>query len=107
MTDSEKIIRVQKLLNNDPRADQATVTIYLEAAKDTLLETVYPFGVPAGVDGVPSYHEGDQCELAARYFSRQGGMGETVHLENGIHRHWDTPDDADILRRVIPYGKVL
>lgn len=107
MTDSEKIIRVQQLLGNDPRADMQTVSYYLEIANDSLLSAMYPFGVPAGVSGVPSYHEGDQCELAARYFAREGGLGEIVHLENGIHRHWDSPDDADIRNRIIPYGKVL
>ena len=107
MTDAEKIIRMQNWLGNDPRATQQTCAAYLSAANEALLEAMYPFGIPSGVTGVPSRHEGLQCELAARYFARQGGLGESVHLENGIHRHWDSPDDADILNKVIPYGKVL
>jgi len=107
MTDAEKIIRVQQWLGNDPRADGRSIMIYLAAANEALLEAMYPFGVPSGVTGVPSTHVGLQCELAARYFARQGGLGETVHLENGIHRHWASPDDADLLNKVIPYGKVL
>lgn len=107
MTDSEMKTRVQTLLGGDVRADEPTVTAYLAIAKDTLLNTLYPFGVPEGVSGVPSAYEGVQCELAARYFARQGGLGEIQHIENGIHRNWYSSDDRDLLSRVVPYGKVL
>ena len=107
MTDNEKIARVQVLLGNDARADSTTITAYLAIAADSLLDHLYPFGVPSDVSGVPSAYEGVQCELAARYFARRGGLGETFHIENGIHRDWYSSDDRDLLSRVVPYGKVM
>ena len=107
MTDSDKIVRVQVLLGEDVRATSSVVTSYIGIAQDTVLNTLYPFGIPETVTSVPTQYEGLQCELAARYFARQGGLGETVHLENGVHRHWDSPDDVDLLCKIIPYGKVL
>lgn len=106
MTETGMIKRVLTFLDNDPRATHDLILEYLAAAGDTVLSVRYPLGVPDEDMAVPAKYHGIQCELAARYFARTGGLGETVHLENGIHRHWDSPDDRDILDRITPIGKV-
>lgn len=107
MTTNQKIKRVQTLLMNDETADDTTVAEYLDMSKETVLLTLYPFGIPDEVDEVPTKYETVQCELAARYFARRGGLGETMHIENGIHRDWYSSDDRDVLAKIVPYAKVL
>lgn len=108
MTEADRITRVQVLLMNDELATEAVVREYLSAAKDDVLEEMYAIvgKVPDDVTDIPPMYHSLQCELAARYFARRGGLGETVHLENGVHRHYATTDDREILNRIIPYAKV-
>lgn len=107
MTNVQKIKRVQTLLVDDATATDNTVAEYLEMAKETVLSTMYPFGIPDGVYEVPALYEGVQCELAARFFARRGGLGETLHIENGIHRDWYSSDDREILAKIVPFAKVV
>lgn len=108
MTDAQRIARVKSYFDaNTEGLTDEVASAYLADAKDALLNTLYPFEAHYPADAeVPGRYEGLWCELAARYFSRKGGLGEQVHLENGIHRHWTSSDDSDLLRRVVPYAIV-
>lgn len=106
MTDIEKIVTVQTLVENDEAATDALVSVYLSSAKAAILRRLYPFGIPQDAD-VPNLYEISQCELAARYFLRRGAQGETAHNENGIQRTYGSVNDEDILREVMPYGRVF
>lgn len=106
MTLSEKIANVKERVNHDKRATDALIAIYLEDAKDAIFKERYPFGVPTDITEVPSKYEVIQCKLAARYFLRQSIEGQTVAIENGIHKHYQSPDDADLLKRVIQVIKI-
>ena len=106
MTDEERIARVKSYFDADA-LDDDTASAYLAIAKDTVLDQLYSFAALYPEDAeVPAKYEGAWCELAARYFSRKGGLGEQMHLENGIHRHWYSSDDRDLLSRIIPYASV-
>lgn len=107
MTLEQKIKRVQTLLADDATATDSTVAEYLDMAKETVLTTMYPFGIPDAVFDVPGQYEGIQCELAARFFVRRGGLGETLHIENGIHRDWYSSDDREVLAKITPFAKVV
>lgn len=108
MTQSEMITNVQVLCQNDPEATDGLVTMYLSQAEATLLNHLYrAYGaVPEGAT-LPTINQHDQCELAARYFLRRGGQGEVAHSENGVNRTYGSVDDQDILRRVMPYARVM
>lgn len=108
MTQSEKIINVQTLVQNDPKATDGVVSVYLSQAEKTLLNCLYrAYGtVPEGAT-LPPINEWDQVELASRYFLRRGGQGEDAHNENGVNRTYGSVDDQDILRRIMPYAKVM
>lgn len=107
MTEADRITRVQTLLMNDETATDAVVREYLSAAKDDVLAELYSLvGLPDGEPDVPFVYQGLQCELAARYFARRGGLAENQHIENGIHRSYQTSDDREILNRITPYAKV-
>ena len=106
MTTAEKIQNVKTRVGNIPEADDALIAVYLEDAKDAILKQRYPFGVPESVVDVPQKYEVIQCKLAHRYFLRQGIEGQQVSIENGIHKHYDSPDDEDLLKQIIQIAKV-
>ncbi len=105
MTTAEKIERVRTLLGEEVEVTDATVNEYLSMAFDRVLHTRYPFSVPEDYD-IDQYAD-VQCELAARLFVRKGGLGETMHNENGINRTWYSSDDRELLSTVTPFAKVV
>ena len=108
MTDQEKISTVQVLVENDPTATDAVVTVYLAKAESAILRRLYPYGIPSTVtDSIPEKYELLQCELASRYFLKRGAEGEYIHDENGTNRHYGSVNDEDLLGEVVPYAKVI
>lgn len=106
MTNAEKIANVQKRLGNIKEATNELIAVYLDDAKDAIFKQRYPFGVPETVTDVPKKYEVIQCKLAARYFLRQGIEGQNVSIENGIHKHFPTVDDEDLLKQIIQIARV-
>lgn len=106
MTTEEKIINVRQRANNDPQATDALIAVYLEDAKDAILKQRYPFGVPEAVTDVPAKYEVIQCKLAHRYFLRQNIDGQLISVENGIHKHYESADDMDLLKQIMQVCKV-
>lgn len=105
MTTADKIARVQVLVDNDPDATTALVTVYLDEAEKMIYTRLYPFGLPTA-PSVPTLYEGIQCQLAARYFLRRGAEGEISHNENGINRTYGSVEDSDLLNQVIQIAKI-
>lgn len=103
---AEKINRVKTLLGNEVEAEDAMIEEYLSIALDDILNTRYPWGIPEEYD-IGTRYDNIQCILAARYFARNGGLGETLHNENGINRAWYSSDDREILAKVTPLAKVV
>ena len=106
MTTAEKIKNVQDRAGNVPEATDALIALYLDDAKDAILQQRYPFGVPEKVNDIPHRYDILQCRLAHRYFLRQNIEGQSVSIENGIHKHFDSVDDEDLLKQVIQVAKV-
>ena len=106
MTQAEKITRVKTLLDNDPQATDSLVTVFLADANDTILNRIYPFGIPSEITEVPDRYVSFQCRLAQRYFLRRGAEGEIAHDENGVNRTYQSVNDEDILRNIIQVAKV-
>lgn len=106
MTLAEKIALVQTLVENDPAATTAVVTVYLLDAEAAIFNRMYPFGQPSTVTAVPSRYERLQCKLAMRYFLRRGAEGEKAHNENGINRTYGSVNDEDLLAEVMQVAKV-
>lgn len=107
MTDSVKIEWVKGLLQNDPQATDDLVSGYLSMAESRILNAMDPLGVLGSECALPEKYDNIQCELAARYFSRRGGLGEISHSENGISRTYESSTDKDLLSFVTPYAKVM
>ena len=105
MTQQEAINIVQTLLENDTAATDALVGIYLDDAEAAILRRLYPFG-DISEQTIPAIYEMLWCKLAVRYFLRRGAEGEYIHDENGINRHYSSPNDEDLLKEVTPYAWV-
>lgn len=90
----------------DNNATEAMMLVYLEKAKGVILRRLDPLGVVKPAD-VPDIYAMLQCELAARYYYRQGGEGEMAHSENGVNRTYGSVNDEDLLREIMPYVKVV
>jgi hypothetical protein len=58
-------------------------------------------------DEVEPAYEVTQVQSVVNGFTQRGMEGETVSVENGIHRHFSFPDMVRYIRaNVIPYAKV-
>ena len=100
MNKAEKIANIQARVD-DNRATDALVGVLLDDAAEAIFQRMYPFGVPASVTAVPTRYERLQLRLAERYFYRIGSQGESVHIENGIHTHFGSVNDADLLQEIM------
>ena len=106
MTDAEKIAMTKVYCENDPTATDEVLTVYLTLAKNKMLERLFPFDTTKDGGDIPSRYDTIQCELAGRYFLRQGGQAEINHEENGVNRAYSSVEDEDILSRLTPFAKV-
>lgn len=106
MTDEQKLAIVKVYCENDPKATNEVLLVYLQMAQHKMLERLYPFDSSRDVSDIPSRYEMIQCELAGRYFLRQGGQAETSHEENGVNRTYGNVEDEDILSRLTPFAKI-
>lgn len=106
MTTAEKIARVQTLVDSDSSATDSLVTILLDEAEKAILNRIYPFGVPTNAT-MPTRYESIQCRLAQRYFLRRGAEGEIAHHENGVNRTYDSVDDEDLFKTIVPIAKAI
>lgn len=101
MTPEEKIATVRELVNSE-EATTSLVSTLLKKAEYAIRSRMYPIRLPQNMEfSVPEQYEFLQCDLAARYFLRRGGEGETLHSENGIDRHYASVNDEDLLSEVI------
>lgn len=106
MKKADKIARVKTLLDNDAQATDSLITIFLDDAESAILNRIYPFGIPEDAE-LPLRYENIQCKLAQRYFLRRGAEGEIVHNENGVNRTYDSVDDEDLFKTIVPIAKAI
>jgi len=104
MTEAQKKTYIQALLGNDSEATDALVTVYLDLAKNAILNRLYPFGIPTTVTNVPARYETLQCEYVRNQFLKRGAEGETIHNENGVNRTYQSEDS--LLKTITPIAKV-
>ena len=86
--------------------DSDVLSTYLLLAKDVVLQKAYPFrDYP---EEFPSRYDAIHVEVAAYMLNKRGAEGETVHLENGVSRHWeDGSIPPSLLRRIVPNAGML
>ena len=87
--------------------DEEVLSEYLRWAEQVVLNRLYPFGYDEGTKLPARYYS--VCERIAVYFyNKDGAEGEKVHLENGIHRHYETGDvPPTLLTEITPYVSIF
>ena len=105
MTANEKLDMVKTIMGTDAPSD-AEITSYLSAAKSEILSWRYSYAASIP-DEVPAEYEMTQVQAVVNGFTQRGNEGETVSVENGIHRHFAYSDMVRYIRaNVIPIARV-
>ena len=106
MTTEEKLAMVKTIMGGDAPDDE-TITSYLTLAKSEILQWRYSYNPDAMPEDVEPAYEITQVQAVVNGFTQRGMEGETVSVENGIHRHFDFTDMTRYIRQnVIAYAKV-
>ena len=80
----------------DVTDDDATLSAYLDMAKWEIMNRLYPYADGIENMELPKRYAMRQITIAAFLLNKRGAEGQTVHLENGIHRHYgfnNVPED--------------
>lgn len=110
MTDAQKLITLQTLLEDGgdvPSEDK--LNTYLSVAAGEILAWQYHLvgGVPADVTEVPPRYEGTQIYAVVVGYTHAGSEGQSVHIENGVHRHFSYDDMLGYIHNnVLPLVRV-
>lgn len=96
---------ISGIIGKEVTEADADIAAYLTIAQDKVMARLYPFGTK--LTEVPEQYQTVQAELAARLYLRAGAEGQTVSVENGVHRHFQSVNDEDILQRLTPHAKLL
>lgn len=92
-------------------AAPALVDVYLAQAEEAIIDRLYPWANDNDANEVRSLPKKYEklCEQIAIYLvNKQGAEGQLIHMENGIHRHYETGDIPDsMLARVVPLCRVI
>ena len=106
MTTEEKLAMVKTIMGGDAPDDE-TIETYLTLAKSEILNWRYSYNPDAMPEDVEPAYEITQVQAVVNGFTQRGMEGETISVENGIHRHFDFTDMTRYIRQnVIAYAKV-
>ena len=98
--------KIEMLKQMTGETDEGLLSTYLTLAQQVVFENAYPYGNYP--ETMPTQYDGVQIEIAAYMINKRGAEGETVHLENGVSRHWeDGGVSPSLLRRIVPYVGIL
>lgn len=111
MTDAQKLITVQTLIEDGSgyMPSDETLNTYIQVAGNEILAWMYHLvgGVPEDVTEVPSRYEGIQIYAVVVGWTHAGAEGQTVSIENGVHRHFSYVDMLDYIHNnVLPIVRV-
>jgi hypothetical protein len=111
MTDTEKLNSIKILLEDGSgyMPTDETLTEYITLAKKEILAWMYHLvgGVPDAVTEVPAKYETIQIYSVIAGWTHAGAEGQTVSIENGVHRHFSYVDMLDYIHNnVLPYVRV-
>lgn len=106
MTVDEKLAIVKTILGPDAPDDE-TIMSYLMLAKTEILQWRYSYNPQAMPEEVPAAYEMTQIYAVVNGFTQRGVEGQSVSIENGIHRHFDYSDMVRYIRgNVIALAKL-
>lgn len=82
--------------------------VYLELARQKVLNRMYPFREDFDGLEVPTKYESIQIKVANYMLNKRGAEGQIQHIENGIHRNYGAADIPDgMLAEIVPYCQAI
>jgi hypothetical protein len=111
MTDSQKLTTVKTLIEDGSgyMPSDETLNTYISIAGNEILAWMYHLvgGVPDDVTEVPSRYESVQIYAVIAGWTHAGAEGQSVSIENGVHRHFAYADMLDYIHNnVLPIVRV-
>ena len=98
MTTAEKLEMVKTIMGSDA-PDDTTIEKYLTLAKTEILQWRFSFNLDEMPEDVPAAYEMTQVYAVVNGFTQRGLEGQSVSIENGIHRHFDFTDMVRYIRQ--------
>ena len=84
MTIEQKVEYMKTMMSDTPIEDE-TAIVYLNLAKQRIINHIYPFD---NQSEIPSRYDYQQIELAIALFNVRGVEGQETHNENGVNRKY-------------------
>ena len=111
MDDAEKITTIKTLLEDGSgyMPSDEVLSAYLSLAKGEILSWMYHLigGVPEDVTSVPVKYEPIQIYSVIAGWTHAGAEGQSVSIENGVHRHFEYTDMLDYIHNnILPFVRV-
>ena len=111
MTDAQKLATIKIVLEDGSgyMPTDATLNSYIEMSGNEILAWMYHLvgGVPSDVTEVPAKYEQAQIYAVIAGWTHAGAEGQSVSIENGVHRHFVYTDMLDYIHNnVLPYVRV-
>lgn len=106
MTTVEKIEKLALLTDN--ALPMEVLSLFLDIAKNKVLNRIYPFGTPDDVGDVPLKYEHIELSVAVYLVNKMGAEGETSHSENGVSRVYENADVPNsMLDEIVPKAGLI
>lgn len=97
----EKLQQLKIMLGIDDTDEDELLTLLLTQSGKKIVRAVYPYGGNTD-ENVPSRYSFLQLEVAERMYNLRGAEGESAHIENGVHRTYESIEDF-IAHNVVPF----
>jgi len=107
MTMEMKTNMLRQMMDGE-EVDQGVLEVYLELARQKILNRMYPF--KENYDGldVPDRYVAAQLKISHYMISKIGAEGQIQHIEGGIHRNYGAADIPDgMLAEIVPYCQAI
>lgn len=102
MEDLEKTEVIRRMSVGAQGMADDVILNYLDAAKESILNYLYPFGVPKDVE-FPAQYDFLQIRVVIYNIHRRGAEGQTKHIEVGTERDFASGDiPIDLLKEITP-----
>ena len=111
MTDSQKLQTLKVLLEDGSgyMPTDETLETYISLSGNEILSWMYHLvgGVPSNATEVPSKYESVQIYSILAGWTHAGAEGQSVSIENGVHRHFEYTDMLEYIHNnVLPFVRV-
>lgn len=105
MEDSTKLTLLKSMTDE---TDEDILSAFLEMAEQAILTRLYPGETDTSTFDMPSKYDHTQVQISAYLINKRGADGESLHIENGTHRSYESGGIPDsMMKDVIPFVKVV